>query len=103
MLLLWGFRTYPSTANRHKKNGAPNKQDAHDSYEVCLADRGATAFCMCLLLLAPQSMPHNELWRISTEAYSPKCLEDVFSEVRRRATIVRPPVLSQLPCAPAGP
>ena len=38
MLLVPGFRTYPSTANRHKKNGAPNKQDAHDSYEASLAN-----------------------------------------------------------------
>jgi hypothetical protein len=26
-----------------------------------------------------------------------------FSEIRRRTTIVRPPVLGQLPCAPVGP
>jgi hypothetical protein len=37
--------------------------------------------CMYLLLLPPQSMPHNEAWRISTEAYSPECVEGVFSEI----------------------
>src|SRR5215217_8384213 len=37
---------------------------------------------MCPLLLAPRSMPHNEAHRISTEAYSPKCAEGVFSELR---------------------
>src|SRR5215208_1203074 len=36
---------------------------------------------MCYLLLAPRSMPHKEPWRISTQAYSPNCLEGVFSEV----------------------
>jgi hypothetical protein len=36
---------------------------------------------MCPLLLAPPSMPHDEAWRISTEAYSPKCVEGFFSEV----------------------
>src|SRR5215212_2489367 len=37
---------------------------------------------MCYLLLAPRSMPHNELWRISTEPYSPECVEEEFSELR---------------------
>jgi hypothetical protein len=27
-------------------------------------------------------MPHNKAWRISTEAYSPECVEVEFSEVR---------------------
>jgi hypothetical protein len=30
----------------------------------------------------PRSMPHNEAWRISTQAYSPECVEDGFSELR---------------------
>src|SRR5215208_3915210 len=33
------------------------------------------------LLLAPPSMPHDEPWRISTEAYSPECVEGEFSEL----------------------
>src|SRR5215208_1663357 len=37
---------------------------------------------MCPLLLAPRSMPHNGPWRISTQAYSPECVEYEFSEVR---------------------
>src|SRR5215217_5508172 len=37
---------------------------------------------MCPLLLAPRSMPHNELWRISTQAYSAECVEYVFCELR---------------------
>src|SRR5215204_5512184 len=37
---------------------------------------------MCLLLLAPRSMPHNEAWRIAKEVYSPKCVEGVFCELR---------------------
>jgi hypothetical protein len=32
--------------------------------------------------LVPQSMPHDEALPISTEAYSPKLVEEVFSEVR---------------------
>jgi hypothetical protein len=40
------------------------------------------SLCMHPLLLAPPSMPHDELWRISTEAYSPKCVEGEFSEVQ---------------------
>src|SRR5215213_490422 len=36
---------------------------------------------MCLLLLAPRSMPHQEPWRISTQAYSPKCVEGEFCEL----------------------
>src|SRR5829696_9018838 len=34
------------------------------------------------LLLAPRSMPHNEPWRISTEAYSPECVEG-FSVLKK--------------------
>src|ERR671913_448109 len=41
------------------------------------------------LLLAPKSMPHNEPWRISTEAYSPECVEGVFSEVRNEQATPR--------------
>src|SRR5215204_663292 len=39
------------------------------------------SLCLYSLLLASRSMPHNEPWRISTGAYSPKCVEGVFSEV----------------------
>src|SRR5829696_3862987 len=37
---------------------------------------------MCFLLQAPRSMPHYGVRRISTEAYSPKCEEGLFAEVR---------------------
>src|SRR5215203_290327 len=37
---------------------------------------------MCLLLLTPRSLPHNEPWRIGKEAYSPEFVEGLFSEVR---------------------
>jgi hypothetical protein len=33
------------------------------------------SLCRCPPLLTPRSMPHDEARRISTEAYSPKCLE----------------------------
>src|SRR5215208_37502 len=33
------------------------------------------SLCMHPLLLTSRSMPHNEPWCISTEAYSPKCVE----------------------------
>src|SRR4028118_2350110 len=41
---------------------------------------------MCLLLLAPPSMPHNEARRISTQAYSPNLVELEFSEVSYKQT-----------------
>src|SRR5215203_6401417 len=40
------------------------------------------SLCLYSLLLASRSMPHNEPWRISTEAYSPKCVEGLFCELR---------------------
>ena len=85
LLLVPGFRTYPSTANRHKKNGAPDQESSHHSYEVPSANYDAPAFpYMCPLLLAPLSMPHPEPWRISTLAYSPAFGEGIFSELRIR-------------------
>jgi hypothetical protein len=81
-LLLWGFRARPRTANHHK-TGAPDQECPHDSHEVCLADHGATARCMCLLLLTPQSMPDNDARRISNKRYSLDFLEEAFSEVCR--------------------
>jgi hypothetical protein len=47
---------------------------------------------MCQLLLAPISMPHNEPWRISTEAYSPECVEGKFSEVSQEFTASSSPL-----------
>jgi hypothetical protein len=38
--------------------------------------------CKCPRLPTPWSMPHAEARRISTEAYSPKCRERAFSELR---------------------
>jgi hypothetical protein len=38
----------------------------------------------------PRSMPHNEAWRISTQAYSPECVEDGFSELRPYGVLTAP-------------
>src|SRR5215213_8552275 len=51
---------------------------------------------MRLLLRTPRSMPHDEARRISTEAYSPKCLEGEFSEVREQVDLLNPFLMSTI-------
>src|SRR5215218_8571658 len=60
------IRKVPTTAMR-----CPRRTTAHPP-----------SLCMHPLLLTSRSMPHNEPWCISTEAYSPECVESEFSEVR---------------------
>src|SRR5918994_4192981 len=43
---------------------------------------------MCHLLLTPRIMPHTEPWRISTEVYSPECVEGKFCDVELRVHAV---------------
>jgi hypothetical protein len=78
----------PATHNqRHTHHHQENEDSSHQlllsfSFPYGLWRSEARLLCMCPLLQTPRSMPHNEPWRISTEAYSPKCVELEFSEVR---------------------
>src|SRR5215204_2562018 len=67
----------------------PRRRKAHPSRKVTTkamrCPRRTTAHPpprMYSLLLAPRSMPHNQAWRISTQAYSPNLVEGVFCELR---------------------
>jgi hypothetical protein len=49
MSLLFGaFRASRCTADGQKKNGAPEQQYPHHSYEVSLANHGTLTFVACI-------------------------------------------------------
>ena len=80
-LLLGALRASPRTAD-DQKNGAPDQEGSHHSYEVSLANYyGALTFSLPLHMSLATNVSKHATQRTLVhlyEAYSPECVERGF-------------------------